>query len=404
MEANKALAYAVMCLALAPAVIGCLDLDRPNTMPRRTMRPTAPRLTEVTGPPSAQANSSAPQVPPRVKTGAPLPVPAAGASTTKASDSGDLVSAPKPLNDAPPAPMPVGDVPPTPKQVASGGPMLVPSPPDEDAPPPVPAPVSRRPTKKAEANNEDPTAPPPIPSVLKPTQADNNGFSQLRALHRKAVDRYKTMDSYIVRLRRREQINGKDKPEELMLFKFRKKPFSVCFKWLGIQGHNREVIYVKGKHNDLIHTLLAEGDMPLMPAGKRMSLSPDNVFVRSASRHSITDAGIGIMVERFGKVLDAMEAGDHRRGTMKYLGPLKRPEFEQPFEAAEQAIPPDCEPQLAKGGSRLWLFDPESSLPLLLITLDHTNHEVEYYCYDRLQFPVRLDDDDFNPDKLWRHR
>src|SRR5204863_8312648 len=118
------------------------------------------------------------------------------------------------------------------------------------------------------------------------------------------------------------------------------------FKWLGIEAHNREVIYVKGKHGDLIHTLLAQGDMPLMPAGKRMSLSPDNVFVRGASRHSITDAGIGIMVERFGKVLEGMESGDRRRGAMKYLGTLKRPEFDKPFEAAEQAIPPGYEPQL----------------------------------------------------------
>ena len=29
--------------------------------------------------------------------------------------------------------------------------------------------------------------------------------------------------------------------------------------------------------------------------------------------------------------------------------------------------------------------------------------EVEYYCYDTFLFPARLRDDDFDPDRLWRH-
>jgi hypothetical protein len=35
------------------------------------------------------------------------------------------------------------------------------------------------------------------------------------------------------------------------------------------------------------------------------------------------------------------------------------------------------------------------------MTFDATGREVDYYCFDRFQFDVRLDDDDFNPDKLW---
>ena len=32
---------------------------------------------------------------------------------------------------------------------------------------------------------------------------------------------------------------------------------------------------------------------------------------------------------------------------------------------------------------------------------DEKGQEVEYYRYDRLQYPVRLDNDDFDPDKVW---
>jgi hypothetical protein len=56
---------------------------------------------------------------------------------------------------------------------------------------------------------------------------------------------------------------------------------------------------------------------------------------------------------------------------------------------------------LPHGGHRLWVFDPATKFPALLITQDDQGREVEYYCYDRFEFPVHLDDDDFNPDKLW---
>src|SRR5205085_3781407 len=69
-------------------------------------------------------------------------------------------------------------------------------------------------------------------------------IDHVRELYRDAAQRYAAIDSYIVRLRRREQVNGKDQPEELLLVKFRKQPTSVYFKWLGKEGHGREVVYV----------------------------------------------------------------------------------------------------------------------------------------------------------------
>jgi hypothetical protein len=56
---------------------------------------------------------------------------------------------------------------------------------------------------------------------------------------------------------------------------------------------------------------------------------------------------------------------------------------------------------LPRGGRRLYCFDPDSHLPLLVITRNDQGQEVEFYRYDRLQTPVKLDADDFNPDKVW---
>jgi hypothetical protein len=218
---------------------------------------------------------------------------------------------------------------------------------------------------------------------------------------REAVETYSHIDSYIARLRRREQINGRDKPEEVMLIKFRKQPWSVYFKWLGTEGAGREVIYVRGRYEDKIQTLLAAGDVPLMPAGRRLALAPDSILVRSSSRHAIYESGIGSLVDHFAHLVDAAGRGDVRGGAMKYLGMVRRMEFDHPCEAVEQTIPPGVESLLPRGGRRLWVFDPILKLVVLTTAQDDAGHDVEYYCYDRLQYPVRLDDDDFNPDKLW---
>jgi hypothetical protein len=234
-----------------------------------------------------------------------------------------------------------------------------------------------------------------------PPQADAN-LDALRSLYRLAAERHATLDGYVARLRRREQVNAKDGPEEELLFKWRKQPWSVYFKWLGNVGQGREVLYVQGQHDNLIHTLLAAGDMPLVPAGKQMALALDNIFVRAASRHPITEAGIGNLIDRFGTALAGMERGDTRCGSMRYLGRVQRPENAAPMDAVEHVLPPGTETALPKGGRRWVFFDPQTHLPVLMITHDETGHEVEYYCYDQVQFPVRLTDADFDPAVLWK--
>lgn len=263
---------------------------------------------------------------------------------------------------------------------------------------PVPPPPLGRTTPPAPAPATPPKvtpAPPPAPPAAPAATA-----LSVRQIYELARDRYATIDSYIVRLTRREQVKGKDQPEEIILFKFRKNPWSLSFKWLGTVGQGREAIYVKGQHEDKIHTMLAAGDAPFMPAGKVMSLPPDSILVRNASRHAITDAGIGALLDYMGQTLAANERGDHRQGTLTALGLTKRPEFPQRLLAVEKIIPPGAETELPRGGRRITYFDPESHLPVLVTTRDDRGHEVEYYRYDRLLTPVKLNDDDFNPKNL----
>jgi hypothetical protein len=283
-----------------------------------------------------------------------------------------------PVVPVPPPPL-GGDRKPTIQPVAAQGPSLT--------PPPPPPPPSATPVTPPAAPAAPATSPGATPTV--------------RQLVQQAAERYAGIDSYIARLTRREQVGGKNQPEEVLLFKFRKEPWSVYFKWLGKTSQGREVVYVKDQYENKLHTLLAAGDNPLLGAGKRMALATDSIFVRNASRHPITEAGIGASIERLGRLLDALEHGDKRGGTLTLLGAQNRPEFGKPAWVVEHVLPPGQDPSLPRGGRRLYGFDPDSKLPLLVTAVDDRGQEVEYYSYDRLQYPVKLDNDDFNPDKLW---
>lgn len=282
-----------------------------------------------------------------------------------------------------------GDNPPRP-----AAPLAIASPPA--APDPAVKPVS---------HIANPAAPAVQPAAFaQAAPAQDPSVSPLRHIYQKAAGRWASLDSYLVRLKRREVVAGKAHPEELILFKFRKEPFSVYFKWLGPQAQGREVVFVKGRHDDQINTFTASGDVPLMPAGMLFKSSPDSPLVRSRCRYPITEAGFGSTIQRFGVLVDLNERGDTSRGTLRYVGQVRRPDYERTLDQVVQVLAPRCDPLLPEGGERHWFFDPELNLPMLIVAVDHTGREVEYYCHDRFEANVGLDDGDFDPDRLWKKK
>jgi hypothetical protein len=223
---------------------------------------------------------------------------------------------------------------------------------------------------------------------------------ELQRLYREADAACNLADSYIARLRRRETVAGKAKPAEVIEFKFRRKPMAVHFKWLGKEGKGREVVYAVGRNDNKLHVRMAAGDAPFMPAGTRMALDPESPLVRNASRHSITEAGVGSTVAGFGQLLGDLGAGRLPAGSVRYLGKQKREEYDHPLDIVEVRLPAGREPGLPDGGTRLLCFDPQTHLPVLVVTKDAKGDEVEYYCFDRFQLDLHLDDADFDPEVL----
>ncbi|HEV3143714.1 MAG TPA: DUF1571 domain-containing protein [Gemmataceae bacterium] len=241
--------------------------------------------------------------------------------------------------------------------------------------------------------------PPPTPKETPAQPVVRSEDSQLRRLANKALEKEKTLNSYICRLRRRERPSGKSEPMEVIMVKYRRSPFSIHFKWLGEENKGREIIYVKGQHDDKIQLLTGQGDW--IGPGHYLEFASDSELLKSRSRYPIQEGGIGAAVLRFGALLDAVERGQPNAGSLRYLGRKTRAEFPTPLETVEQAVVPGVESLLPKGGTRYIYFEETSNLPLLIQTYDHNQNEVEYYCFDRLQTPVPLDDADFDPVKLW---
>jgi Protein of unknown function (DUF1571) len=329
-------------LGVCLSVCGCVVLGQPPTILDQQSVPTRPRSSQFT------------------ETVADLRITAAEVPADPVPASSDI-----PLVRVPPPPL-QGDRP-------------------RPAPLPTPAPTT---TIAVPTTTTPPAAAPALP----PMQTPEELYQQARA-------EFGRFDSYIARLARREPGKGK-KGEQILAFSFRKEPWSIRFKWLAGEGLGREVLYVKNRYENKIHTLLAAGDMPLVPAGRRISMAVDSPLVLAANRHPITDAGIGAMIDRFGQVLEANSRGDFRKGKLTSLGLQQRPDYDTPLYMVEQTVPAGADFDVPHGGRRLIGFSPETHLLVLSVLYDNKDKEIDYARFDRLMLGLNLGDDDFDPEQM----
>ncbi len=240
--------------------------------------------------------------------------------------------------------------------------------------------------------------PPPIPAAKIRLSGPDDSDSPLHRLTLNAINAERRLDNYMVRIRRRELVDGRN-PDEIILMKFRRTPQSVHLKWLGPESHGREIVYVSGQHDNKIHLRTGKGD--LFGSGRHLSFDLESPLVRSKSHYPVTEVGLGAAAQRFASLLAAVDRRQANAGAIRYLGLVHRPEFRKQVEGVEQIIPPGLEPFLPRGGLRRYFFDEDIGVPTLVLTFDPNGQEVEYYHFDRLQVSVKLDDEDFDPERLW---
>jgi hypothetical protein len=236
--------------------------------------------------------------------------------------------------------------------------------------------------------------------------AESN-IDALRRLAKRSAEMYAAMDGFACRLTRREMVGKQSMPQEELQYVFRREPYSVHIKWVGLEAQGRELIYVGNKPDAKVNILTGKNEGLIIPAGKRFTFAPTDSSVRSKSRYDIRSGGMYTSIEWFGKVVAIMEKDSGQVKRMKFQGVVKgRPERPSGLEGVEETLPPGWEPLLPKGGKRVTYFDPDPAspsfgLPILVTAFNETGREVEYYFFDRLK-PTKPTDADFDPDRLWK--
>jgi hypothetical protein len=122
-----------------------------------------------------------------------------------------------------------------------------------------------------------------------------NPLDEPLALAVKARTAFDKVKSYSCRLIKRERLEGVLSPNHVIDLKVRHEPFSVSMVWQEPKDlEGQEVVYVAGKN---------DGKMRVKPGGLLgsvgfLTLPLDDPRTRKTSKHKITEAGIGKLIEK----------------------------------------------------------------------------------------------------------
>jgi hypothetical protein len=271
--------------------------------------------------------------------------------------------------------------------------------PKKEEPKPLP---KERPAPAAE-----PQQPLPKASATKPEAKSD--LAAVRGLVDEAAKRFKGTPDFEAKLTKRETVKGQKQPTEEMRFLFRQEPFSVRLTVTGEVGNGREVLYVKGQNDGKLVIVTGKGDNRLLGAGKKIELDPDSSLATSRTRGRIEESGLGRPIRVLTKFVQEAEDGKREAGSIRSLGAVQRKEFATPVDGVEVALKPSDDPLLPKGGKRLYYFDsdaksPSYRLPMLVITYEPNDAEVEYYLFTDFKLPANLTDAHFSADNLGRRK
>jgi len=197
---------------------------------------------------------------------------------------------------------------------------------------------------------------------------------------------YAGVDHYTGTFFVQERTDGELSPPQWIALKF-KKPFKVYLRWLEGPNEGRQVLYPAGADgNELLVRV------PLLVGAVTKTLDPNSPRVRKGSRHSITDIGIGRLLEFIG---EHTRRGLQRRELTPEDGG-QRTTFDRPTQRYILHFPKDsatgyyCQTAVLE-------VDYELRLPIYVEIFDWQNVLVERYGYRDLRLNPGLSDADFDP-------
>jgi hypothetical protein len=166
---------------------------------------------------------------------------------------------------------------------------------------------------------------------------------------------YAKVKDYSCTMIKRERLQGELTPNVVITLQVRKEPFSVSMVWLEPkESEGQEVVYVAGKYDGKMRVKMGG----LLGSLGFISLDPDDPRTRRESKHKVTDAGIGNLIERCGKgwaVEKELKKTQVRIGTFTFAKrKCTRVELTHPSRAGGKF----------KHYRNVIYFDQQSSLPI----------------------------------------
>jgi hypothetical protein len=134
----------------------------------------------------------------------------------------------------------------------------------------------------------------PVPAS--PAAGPASPLDEPLRLIEQARARYRTVRDYSCVLIKRERLGAGLSPDHVIALRVRAEPFSVNMRWLQPRAMaGQEVCYVRGANDGKMRVRSAG----LLGAVGFITIDPDDPRARESSRHRITEAGIGNLIERF---------------------------------------------------------------------------------------------------------
>jgi hypothetical protein len=231
--------------------------------------------------------------------------------------------------------------------------------------------------------------PPLPPSVTAPAAPMDEPLQILAA----AKASYANVKDYSCLFIKQERINGRLQEQNVMSMKVRVRPFSVYLLWLMPRDmKGQEASYIAGRNNGQMR-IHATG--LLRGAVGFVSIDVNDPRVQASSRHSITEAGIGNLLDVFSRRWQQEKAWGQTQVRIANYDYAKRH-----CTRVEMTHPFDTHYQFYRS---VVYFDKETKLPIRVENYDWPQkggvaggNLVESYSYVQMRFNAGLPDAVFN--------
>jgi len=210
---------------------------------------------------------------------------------------------------------------------------------------------------------------------------------------REAEAAYDRVESYTAIFHKQQRVAGELLPEETILLKCRKRPFSLYMKWIRAPYKGSELLYAVGWNEDRIRAHRG-GILRFITR----NLDPRDPGLMADNLRPVTSTGIGYLLETVATdIRKAIKVGE-----LTFSAHAVETVYGRKTQVLEVVFPKE-RAKVYEGHRYVINQDVESKILVRIRVYDRDNQLVESYGYENLDLNASLADADFDPNNLEYH-